>query len=170
MLINYLPILILLVISTVLAAVVIFLSTFLGPRRPTLRKLQPYESGMTPIGPAQRRMPVKFYLVAVLFILFDVEVIFFYPVGGHVPRSWACSALSRCWSLWGFLLSGVRVCVEKGSVGMGIEQKLGNMGVVTTTLEARRQLGADECDVADVVWPGVLRHRDDVGAGVATMT
>ena len=79
MLINYLPILILLVISTVLAAVVIFISTFLGPHRPTLRKLQPYESGMTPLGPAQRRMPVKFYLVAVMFILFDVEVIFFYP-------------------------------------------------------------------------------------------
>ena len=79
MLINYLPILILLVISTVLAAVVIFISTFLGPHRPTLRKLQPYESGMTPLGPAQRRMPVKFYLVAVMFILFDVEIIFLYP-------------------------------------------------------------------------------------------
>jgi NADH-quinone oxidoreductase subunit A len=78
-LINYLPILILLVISTALAAFVILLSTFLGPKRPTLRKLQPYESGMTPLGPAQRRMPVKFYLVAVLFILFDIEVIFFYP-------------------------------------------------------------------------------------------
>ena len=79
MLINYLPILILLVISTVLAAVVIFISTFLGPHRPTLRKLQPYESGMTPLGLAQRRMPVKFYLVAVMFILFDVEIIFLYP-------------------------------------------------------------------------------------------
>jgi NADH-quinone oxidoreductase subunit A len=78
-LINYLPILILLVISTALAAVVILISTFLGPRRPTPRKLQPYESGMTPLGPAQRRMPVKFYLVAVMFILFDVEIIFFYP-------------------------------------------------------------------------------------------
>ncbi len=79
MLINYLPILVLLVISTLLAAVVIFLSTFLGPRHPTSRKLQPYESGMTPLGPAQRRMPIKFYLVAVLVIRFDVEVIFFYP-------------------------------------------------------------------------------------------
>ena len=79
MLINYLPILILLVISTILAAFVIFLSSFLGPRRPTRRKLEPYESGMTPLGSAQRRMPIKFYLVAVLFILLDVEVIFFYP-------------------------------------------------------------------------------------------
>lgn len=79
MLINYLPILILLVLSTVLVAVVIGLGSILGPRRPSERKLMPYESGMTPIGPAQRRFPVKFYLVAVLFILFDVEIIFFYP-------------------------------------------------------------------------------------------
>ncbi len=79
MLINYLPILVLLVISTVLAAVVILISTFLGPRRPTPRKLQPYESGMTPLGSAQRRMPIRLYLVAVLFILFDVEIIFLYP-------------------------------------------------------------------------------------------
>jgi NADH-quinone oxidoreductase subunit A len=78
-LINYLPILVLLVISTVLAAIVILVSTFLGPRRPTARKLLPYESGMTPLGSAQRRMPVRFYLVAVLFILFDVETIFLYP-------------------------------------------------------------------------------------------
>ena len=79
MLINYLPILVLLVISTLLAAFVILMSSFLGPRRPTPRKLQPYESGMTPLGSAQRRMPIKFYLVAVLFILFDVEIIFLYP-------------------------------------------------------------------------------------------
>jgi NADH-quinone oxidoreductase subunit A len=78
-LINYLPILVLLVISTVLAAIVILVSTFLGPRRPTARKLLPYESGVTPLGSAQRRMPVRFYLVAVLFILFDVETIFLYP-------------------------------------------------------------------------------------------
>ena len=79
MLINYLPIFVLLVISTVMAAVVIVLGTIIGPRHPTPRKLQPYESGMTPIGPAQRRFPIKFYLIAVLFILFDVEIIFLYP-------------------------------------------------------------------------------------------
>ena len=78
MLINYLPIFVLLIVSTALAVFVIAVGTFLGPRRPTYRKLQPYESGMTPLGPAQRRMPIKFYLVGVLFILFDVEVIFFY--------------------------------------------------------------------------------------------
>ena len=62
-----------------LGFIVIVLGSILGPRRPTVRKLQPYESGMTPVGPGQKRMPIKFYLTAVLFILFDIEVVFFLP-------------------------------------------------------------------------------------------
>src|SRR5512142_1941276 len=76
---TYLPIVVLLVISAGLSAIVVVLGHLFGPNRPTQRKLAPYESGMRPIGPAMRRMPVRFYLVAVLFILFDVEVIFFLP-------------------------------------------------------------------------------------------
>jgi NADH-quinone oxidoreductase subunit A len=78
-LVDYLPIAVLLVISTILAFLVVGIGHLFGPRRPTPRKLAPYESGMRPIGPAMRRMPVRFYLVAVLFILFDIEVIFFLP-------------------------------------------------------------------------------------------
>jgi NADH-quinone oxidoreductase subunit A len=78
-LVDYLPIAVLLVISTILAFLVVGVGHLFGPRRPTQRKLAPYESGMRPIGPAMRRMPVRFYLVAVLFILFDIEVIFFLP-------------------------------------------------------------------------------------------
>jgi NADH-quinone oxidoreductase subunit A len=79
MLQDYLPIVVLVTISTALAAVIILLGHLLGPHQPTKRKLEPYESGMRPIGPAMRRMPVRFYLVAVLFILFDIEVVFFLP-------------------------------------------------------------------------------------------
>lgn len=79
MLIQYLPLIILLVISSLLAGAAIGLGYLFGPRRPTARKSQPYESGMRPIGPGSRRMPVHFYLVAVLFILFDIEVVFFLP-------------------------------------------------------------------------------------------
>jgi NADH-quinone oxidoreductase subunit A len=74
-----LPIAILLILSTGLALLVVGLGHWLGPRRPTSRKSMPYESGMRPIGPGTRRMPVRFYLIAVLFILFDVEVVFFLP-------------------------------------------------------------------------------------------
>ncbi len=79
MLIDYLPIAVLLVISTGLAAVIILISHLFGPKRPTARKAEPYESGMRPLGPAVRRMPVRFYRIAVLFILFDIEVMFLLP-------------------------------------------------------------------------------------------
>jgi NADH-quinone oxidoreductase subunit A len=79
MLADYLPILVMFLVAVFIAVFVIVLSRFLGPQRPTRRKLMPYESGMEPIGPAQRRFPVKFNLVAMIFILFDIEVIFFFP-------------------------------------------------------------------------------------------
>jgi NADH-quinone oxidoreductase subunit A len=79
MLDNYIGILVLLIVSLAVPLVAIALGHRLGPRRPTKRKAEPYESGMTAIGPAQRRVPVKFYRIAVLFILFDIEVVFLYP-------------------------------------------------------------------------------------------
>ena len=65
---DYLPIVILLGVSTGLAVAMVILGQILGPRRDTPEKLMPYESGMTPIGTAVRRMPVRFYLIAVLFV------------------------------------------------------------------------------------------------------
>ena len=79
MLFDYLPLVILFILAVLLAGFVVLLGHAFGPRKPTKRKSQPYESGMTPIGPGTRRLPVRFYLVAVLFILFDIEVVFFYP-------------------------------------------------------------------------------------------
>ncbi|MBN2500331.1 MAG: NADH-quinone oxidoreductase subunit A [Anaerolineales bacterium] len=79
MLVQYLPIAILIFLSTGLAVLIVILGHSFGPRRPTERKSATYESGMKPIGPGTRRMPVRFYLIAVLFILFDIEVIFFLP-------------------------------------------------------------------------------------------
>ena len=76
---DYLPIAILLGVSTGLAVAMVVLGQILGPRRDTPEKLMPYESGMTPIGTAVRRMPVRYYLIAVLFVLFDIEVIFLLP-------------------------------------------------------------------------------------------
>lgn len=79
MLTEYLPIAILIILATGLAALVVILGHLFGPKRPTEKKSMPYESGMNPIGPGTRRVPVRFYLVAVLFILFDIEVIFLLP-------------------------------------------------------------------------------------------
>jgi NADH-quinone oxidoreductase subunit A len=79
MLIDYLPIAILIALASGLAVLVVVLGHAIGPRRRSERKDNPYESGMNPIGPGTRRIPVRFYMVAVLFILFDIEVIFFLP-------------------------------------------------------------------------------------------
>ena len=75
----YIPIAVLAGIALFFAVLLPVLSLSLGPKRPSARKATPYESGMTPIGEAQRRLPVKFYLVAVLFILFDIVIIFLLP-------------------------------------------------------------------------------------------
>jgi len=79
MLKEYIPLIILIIMSTGLAGLIVGIGHAFGPRRPTQRKSLPYESGMRPIGPGTRQMPVHFYLVAVLFILFDIEVVFFLP-------------------------------------------------------------------------------------------
>jgi NADH-quinone oxidoreductase subunit A len=76
---RYLPLLIHLLIVLGIAAGMIILSTLLGHRRPSRAKFQQYECGITPTGDAAGRFSVKFYLVAMLFILFDVEAIFLYP-------------------------------------------------------------------------------------------
>lgn len=79
MLNQYLPLLIIFGLATTLAFLVVGLGHLFGPRRPTQRKGAPYESGMVPYGSGQRRISVRYYLVAVLFILFDIETIFFLP-------------------------------------------------------------------------------------------
>src|SRR5438270_11306451 len=66
-------------LAVLIAAGMIVASRFLGPQKPEPAKLQPYECGMTPIGGARVRFSIKFYLFAMLFILFDVEAIFLYP-------------------------------------------------------------------------------------------
>jgi len=79
MLSDWVPIALLFILATGLGLIIAVISTLLGPRRPALRKLEPYESGMVPVGQAQRRLPIRFYLIAILFILFDIEIIFFLP-------------------------------------------------------------------------------------------
>ncbi len=79
MLNAYLPLVVITVFAVVLAFIVIALGHLFGPRRPTSNKSMPYESGMVPYGPGTRRMNVRYYLIAVLFILFDIEVVFFLP-------------------------------------------------------------------------------------------
>ena len=76
---NYVLILLMLGVVALLAGGMLALSYWLGQRRPTRAKLSAYECGVPPVGDARQRFSVKFYLVAMVFILFDIEVVFLYP-------------------------------------------------------------------------------------------
>ena len=76
---NYLPIVLQVVFALGLVFTIIFGSDLLGPKRKTADKLQNFESGIEIKGNARQPMAIKYFLVAILFVLFDVEVIFFYP-------------------------------------------------------------------------------------------
>ena len=76
---QYLPVMALLVLAVLFAALSLGASRLLAPRRPHDRKLAPYECGIIPSREAPERFPVRFYLVAMIFIVFDIEIIFFYP-------------------------------------------------------------------------------------------
>ncbi len=79
MLEAFLPILILLAVAFALVSIILVLSFVSGPKNPTAAKLAPYESGMTPIAGLPTRFPVKFLRVAMLFLIFDIETIAFFP-------------------------------------------------------------------------------------------
>jgi len=79
MLIEYFAILIYVLIAIVFALFAIVASALLGQRKPTAIKQSTYECGMTTVGSSFRRIPIKYYIIAMLFLLFDIEVVFLYP-------------------------------------------------------------------------------------------
>lgn len=115
MLLEYLPIAVLIILSTGFAILVVALGHAFGPRNPTPTKQMPYESGVDPIGPGKRQMPVHFYLVAVLFILFDIEVIFFLP-WAVVFRQLGLFGLIEMFVFIGILLVGYAYAWKKGAL------------------------------------------------------
>ena len=76
---GWLGVVIMIALGAGFAAVMIGLSILLGPKNPTPEKLAPYECGMPAVGDARERQSVKFYLVAMIFLLFDIEIAFLYP-------------------------------------------------------------------------------------------
>ena len=76
---TYFPIFLYLLVVLGLAGTILIVAHTIGPRNRNAVKLMPYESGMDPIGDARQRFDVKFYLIAILFLVFDVELLFLYP-------------------------------------------------------------------------------------------
>jgi len=118
--VDYIPIAILMVMATGLAVLVVILGHSFGPKRPTEAKGLPYESGMTPYGPGTRRQTIRYYLVAVLFILFDIEVIFLLPwavvLQEFVDKSLGIFALLEMFVFIVILLVGYVYAWKKGAL------------------------------------------------------
>jgi NADH-quinone oxidoreductase subunit A len=79
MLIQYLPLLIFVGIAVAFGLFAVIFSYFLGQHKPTPAKMAPYECGVTTVGTSRRRIPIRYYIVAMLFLLFDIEIVFLYP-------------------------------------------------------------------------------------------
>ena len=102
MLAEYLPTLLFLVVATGIGIALMVIGNLLGPKRPSAEKLSPYECGFEAFEDARMKFDVRYYLIAILFIIFDLEIAFVLP-WATVFRSSACSAWSRwacssaCW-------------------------------------------------------------------------
>lgn len=109
---DYVPILIQLLIAIGVALGVVVISNFVGSKKPTAAKLAPYESGMTPVGMAWRRFPIRFYLTAMLFVIFDIEIIFFFPWAvylRHIKEAGAAAGME--WAYVSFILAEMMVFI-----------------------------------------------------------
>ncbi|MEQ1868617.1 MAG: NADH-quinone oxidoreductase subunit A [Vicinamibacterales bacterium] len=115
---GWLSILIMIALGLVFGGVMIGLSALLGPSRPSVEKSAPYECGMPAVGDARERQSVKFYLVAMIFLLFDIEVAFLYP--------WAMALRDLGWPgfvqvllFMALLLTGYIYVWRKGALDWG---------------------------------------------------
>jgi len=121
---RYLPLLIHFLLAIGLATAIVVLSWIIGERKPTRAKMSPYECGMTPIGDARERFSVKFYMVAMLFILFDVEAIFLYPWAIILRKmkhdGQAVFGLTEMFVYIGIVLVGFWYIWKKGALDWGL--------------------------------------------------
>jgi NADH-quinone oxidoreductase subunit A len=122
---DYLPILLMFIVAGGFAVGNVLLSTFVGQRKRTKTKLMPYECGKDPVGSARERFSVKFYLIAMIFILFDIEVIFLVPWAAVYRALAAQGAAMRTFVYLemmifvGLLFVGYIYVVKKGAFDWG---------------------------------------------------
>src|ERR1017187_9447184 len=112
---SYAPLLLHFVLAMALSGVLLLLSSFVGWRRPSRVKSQAYECGITPTGDAREPFSVKFYLVAMVFILFDVEAVFLYP-WAFVYRELRWFGFSEMLLYIAILLAGYIYLWKKGAL------------------------------------------------------
>ena len=112
---NYLPIALQILFAAGFVAFMILISSFLGPKRKTADKLETFTSGIESHGDARSPMAIKYFLVAILFVLFDVEVIFFYPYAVNF-KSLGWTGFFEVVMFVGFFLVGFIYILKKGAL------------------------------------------------------
>ena len=134
---QYLPLLVLLVLAALFAGLSFLASNLLAPKRPNPAKLEPYESGIVPDRGTGGRFPVRFYLVAMIFIIFDIEIIFIYP--------WAVIYRGLgAYGLWEMLIFALAVFVSfiyligNGALNWGPVKRLAPVAPPEGILSAQR--------------------------------
>src|SRR5258707_6125912 len=115
---GWLSILIMIALGAGFALISVLLSSVLGPSKPSPEKSAPYECGMPPVGDARERQSVKFYLVAMIFLLFDIEVAFLYPWAMALRHLW-CNGFFQVVIFVTLLLAGYAYVWRKGGLDWG---------------------------------------------------
>ena len=140
---QYLPLLVMLILATLFAGLSILASRLLGPKRPTVAKSAPYECGIVPDREPAERFPVRFYLVAMIFIVFDIEIIFLYP--------WAVIYRQLgAFGLWEMVIFAVAVFVSfiyligNGALNWGPVKRISELTDARRTTESTvRRVGSE---------------------------
>jgi NADH-quinone oxidoreductase subunit A len=101
---QYIPVFLVIAVAIGFAFAVVASSSLVGPQRPNKEKMSTYESGMKPVGTATERISIKYYLVAMMFIIFDIEVIFVYPWAVEFKRLYGEIGISVFISMFIFLV------------------------------------------------------------------
>lgn len=112
---NYLPIVLQLIFAVVFVGAMMGITHLLGPKRKTSDKLENFESGIESVGNARQPMAIKYFLVAILFVLFDVEVIFFYPYAINF-RALGWDGFIAVVMFVAFFLAGFIYIIKKGAL------------------------------------------------------
>jgi NADH-quinone oxidoreductase subunit A len=112
---NYLPIVLQLFFAVLFVGAMMGITHLLGPRRNTSDKLENFESGIESVGNARQPMAIKYFLVAILFVLFDVEVIFFYPYAVNF-RTLGWDGFMAVIMFVAFFLAGFIYIIKKGAL------------------------------------------------------
>lgn len=112
---SFFPIVLMLLIAVTFVALLMALTHLLGPKRKTNEKLENFESGIPSLGNARKPMAVKYFLVAILFVLFDVEIIFFYPYAVNF-KALPMEAFYAVLTFIGLFLCGFIYVIKKGAL------------------------------------------------------